>query len=164
MKKALLFQLSILLLFSCNNSPKLKDNEAPKELTNANNLEINNIIDIQKAKLLVTGISIANETPINKVKPKTQTNHFILINLKIKEIEKDTQLSTVQFILKDIGNKEYEKPGSWGKIDFGGNISNFEASEGATSFLSKVDEEINLFFEVPINVIPKNTVLLYHWK
>ena len=164
MKKILLLQLTIVLLFSCSNSSAPKDKETSNVPTNVSNLEINSIIDFQKAKLLVTGISIASETPINKVKPKAKTNHFILINLKIKEINKDTQLSTVQFLLKDFTNKQYEAPGSWGKIDIGGGVSNFEASEGATSFLANVNDEINLIFEVPENLQPQNTILQYNWK
>lgn len=164
MKNIFLFQFVIIILFSCSNPSGNNDKELQKDTANVCNLEVGKVIDLQKAKLIVTGVSISNETPVNKVKPKVNTDKFILVNLKIKEINKDIQLSTVLFVLNDSENKKYELPGSWGKIDIGGGLSDFEASEGATSFLSKVDDEINLIFEVPENIQPKNTTLQYNWK
>lgn len=164
MKKLFLFQLIIIILFSCSNPTENNDKELQKDSTDVGNLEIGKIIGLQKAKLIVTGVSISNETPVNKLKPKVETNQFILVNLKIKEINKDVQLSTVSFVLKDSENNKYDSPGSWGKIDIGGGPSDFEASEGATSYLSKVNDEINLIFEVPVNIKLKNTLLQYSWK
>lgn len=164
MKNIILFQFVIIVLFSCSNPSGLSDKELQKDTTNVYNLEVGKVIDLQKAKVIVTGVSISTETPVNKVKPVVNTNKFILVNLKIKEINKDVQLSSVLFVLSDSENKKYELPGSWGKIDIGGGPSDFEASEGATSYSSKADDEINLIFEVPENIQPKNTTLQYNWK
>ncbi len=164
MKNLILFQFMIVILISCSSQSGQKDKELQKENLSSSNLEIGQVIDLQKAQLLITGISISNETPVNKVKPKNKTNHYILVSLKIREINKDIQLSSVLFILKDSENKEYQSPGSWGKIDLGGGSSDFEATDGATIYTTNAGDIINLIFEVPENIQPKNTKLQYNWK
>ena len=104
-------------------------------------------------------IETANITPINKPKAKSG-NHFIFITLKLLEIKKNSNFSSVSFILFDKTNK-YTKPSAWGKIKVMGSWSNFEAIDGATVYVRNPNEILNLIFEVPLKISLNKLQLQY---
>lgn len=126
------------------------------------NLKQGEQITFKSGKFKVMKIEIATITPINKTKVKSG-NHFIFINLKLLEIEKNTNFSSVSFILFNKTNK-YTQPSAWGKIEIMGSLSNFEATDGATVYVRKPDEVLNLIFEVPLEIWTNQFQLKYDYN
>jgi len=87
-----------------------------------------------------------------------------LLNLKVNEIQKEKDLKTVSFKLTDDKGTTYTSPGAWGKIDIGGGLSDFEATDGATMSISKKYEEVKIFFEIPKSLSTNNLSLSYEDK
>ncbi len=123
----------------------------------------NQEIQFTKGVFKITGIGKSNQTPSQKVKA-TAGNHFILISLKLLKIENNTEFSSLCFMLTDIANHKFGKPGAWGEIEIMGSKSNFEASEGATVYVRNKGEILNLIFEVPKTILPKHVLLQYDEK
>ena len=167
--KKLFFIIPLFFFFSCANQSQDK-NQKPEsdskteEVQNKNLLAKGNIIDIGLAKIQITDISVSDETPVNKVKPKKDENQFLLVKFKINEIEKGKELQSVSFKLADEQGKAYTSPGAWGKIDIGGGLSDFEATDGATMSISKKYEEVKIFFEIPKSLSTNNLSLNYEDK
>jgi hypothetical protein len=146
------YHLLLLFLFIVYNSFSQQSNIKQGETLKLGD----NVLSIEKLESSVS-------TPVNKTKAKSG-NHFILISLKIIKIEKDKEFSSVQFILTDKANKKYTQPGAWGKIEVMGSLSNFEATEGATVYARKINDVLNLIFEVPVNILPNQLILQYDVK
>jgi hypothetical protein len=125
------------------------------------NLKLGTQVDLGVGKAKITKISEAIKTPINSISPKNPGHKFVIIETTVTSLKDGSTLSSGGFVLLARTGLRLEKPGAYGKVRVFGNLSNFEATEGAVVTVGGVGDSLNVFFEVPENTETKDLRLLY---
>lgn len=157
----ILFFSSLIIFVACGQSTTTNKPSKSSSKEFPTNLILSKEINLSTAILKVTKVATALTSPVNSNPPKGQNNYFVVIELVVNYIQQNTRLSSAHFTLISKNGAKYTYPGAYGQLIFDGNVSNFEASPGASKYVYKQGEELKLFFEVPQTETLKNLKLEY---
>lgn len=152
-----LIALIVLSLAGCQDNPTTRKVENCPDKTI---LEPGRIFESDSGKFEVLDIQTDLHSPVNKIQADFGKMYILLI-LKTLSLTAKDGISSVNFILTDADHNIYREPGTWGKIEVMGNISDFEATDGGTIMIYEAEQAVNLFFEVPQGITIEKLRLSY---
>lgn len=125
------------------------------------NLSLGSEIDAGHGMVKIMKVSEAMKSPIYENSTKEDGNKFIIIETVVSSIDTDSKLESIAFCLVTSKGVRFDVPSSYGKVEVLGNLSNFEATDGAVVYAYNKGDALNIFFEVPQSIDLKTIRLTY---
>jgi hypothetical protein len=130
------------------------------ESSSWSNLKAGETLSFDKFELKVVSCGVAAQLPSGKQSAPTG-QHYLLLTLKVTKLAPDAEVNSAQFVATTQAGTTFTTPGAWGKIKLGGGLSDFLATEGSAMYIRTLNEDLNLYFALPTDVLAEHIRITY---